>query len=113
MDRINNWIEKSNEWDARQIAKIKASKRYHHLIELESMLIFFTIPVSSLMFVVYLIYLNDLLPTEGLTIGEEFVNNIVAWTSGIILLYWQLFRLLPMSLKKSREAKELRKKSKE
>jgi len=113
MDKLNKWIKKSNEWDARQITKIKNSKYYHHLIDLESFIIFFTIPVSSLMFVVYLIYLNDLLPTEGLTIGEEFVNNVVAWVSGIILIYWQLFRILPFALKKDREAKKLRREWKE
>ena len=113
MDKINKWIKASNDFDDRNIARIKASRYYHHLIDLESIIIFFTMPVLSIMLILLIIVLQDTVITEESGLWEEFMVNFVAWISGIVLIYWELFRILPFALKKDREAKKLRREWKE
>ena len=113
MDKLQKWIKASNDFDDRNIARIKVSRYYHHLIDLESIIIFFTMPVLSIMLILLIIVLQDTVMTEKSGLWEEFMVNFVAWISGIVLIYWELFRILPFALKKDREAKKLRKEYKE
>jgi len=113
MDKWQKWIKASNDFDDRNIARIKASKYYHHLIDLESVIIFMTAPVLTIILILLIIFLQDTVMTEESGLWEEFMVNFVAWISGIVLIYWELFRILPFALKKDREAKKLRREWKE
>jgi len=112
MDKINNWIKKSNEWDDRQLAKIRTSKYYPDLIELECWIIVFTALFMPLLWLLLIITFQDL-TIEDPTLYERIRFGIITLVSGIVMFYWTIFRIWPQAIQKAKEAKKLKKEYKE
>jgi len=107
-------VKKSNEWDDRQLAKIKASKYYPDLIELEGWFIALTTQILFLLYVLLMIIFQDFQEANGHTsLYDKVQFGLILIICGITLLYWSLFRILPLAGKKLKEAKELKRKLKE
>ena len=114
MGKLNDWIKKSNKWDEKQLAKIRDSKYYHHLIDLESNIILFTMPTMALVLIILLISLSNAIGDyESWSLWDKFMSNFVGFFFLIMWGYWSLFKILPLSIKKGKEAKKLRKEYKE
>ena len=71
-------------------------------------------PTIALILIILLISLSNAMGDyESWSLWDKFMSNFVGFFFLIIWGYWSFFWLIPLSLKKSREAKKLRREYKE